>query len=349
VIGRTIRVGGRRAYLGLRYNLLPRLGHVLMARRSPYALVSRWPDAPFVLGPRVCVYVHWDSGGDVRDHVLNQLRSLHEAGVSTVFVTNAGRLRPSAMDALRPLVAAILIRANVGYDFCAWREGLEQAALPRPDTEMVLLANDSVYGPLRPLGPLLDRINFEQAECWGATESWQHRYHLQSYLMAFSPAVVAGDAWREFWLSVRPTWSKNWLIRLYEIGLTQAMLKAGYRCRALWPYAELSQAIDPMLLSDDEDLGINLADPAVQVRRVHTSRIRGAAVQRQPLNPTSDLWRQLLAAGYPFLKRELLRDNPTFVPDIGDWREVVRAIGVPEAITEPIERDLQRTLKDRSA
>ena len=196
---------------------------------------------------------------------------------------------------------------------------------------------------------LLDGIDFTQAECWGATESWQHRYHLQSYLLAFSPAVVASDAWRTFWAGVRPTWSKNWLIRIYEIGLTQAMLKAGFRCRAVWPYAAMSQAIDPLLLRDDDETGLNLADPAVQVRRTHASRIRAAAVRRQPLNPTSDLWRQLLAAGYPFLKRELLRDNPTFVLDIGDWRDVVEAMGVPDAIIEPIERDLQRTLKDRSA
>ena len=349
MIRKAIRAGLRRGYLGVRYNLGPRLGHVLMAGRNPHAVRSRWPEGPFLLGPRVCVFVHWDRAGAVRDHVLNQLRSMQAAGVSTVFVTNSGRLTPAATEALRPLVAAILVRANVGYDFCAWRDGLEQAALPRPDTSMVLLANDSVYGPLRPIGPLLDRIDFSQADCWGATESWQHRYHLQSYLMAFSPAVVASDAWRVFWAGVRPTWSKSWLIRLYEVGLTQAMLKAGYRCRALWPYAAMSQAIDPLLLRDDDATGLNLADPAVQVRRTHASRIRAAAVRRQPLNPTSDLWRQLLAAGYPFLKRELLRDNPTLVPDIGDWRDVGGAMGVPDTIVEPIERDLQRTLKDRSA
>lgn len=349
MIRKAIRAGIRRTYLGVRYNLGPRIGHVLMARRSPHAVLSRWPDGPFDLGPRACVFVHWDNAGAVRDHVLNQLRALQAAGVSTIFVTNAGRLTPAATEAVRPLVAAILIRDNVGYDFCAWRDGLEQAALPRPDTAMVLLANDSVYGPLRPLGPLLDGIDFTQAECWGATESWQHRYHLQSYLLAFSPAVVASDAWRTFWAGVRPTWSKNWLIRIYEIGLTQAMLKAGFRCRAVWPYAAMSQAIDPLLLRDDDETGLNLADPAVQVRRTHASRIRAAAVRRQPLNPTSDLWRQLLAAGYPFLKRELLRDNPTFVLDIGDWRDVVETMGVSDAIIEPIERDLQRTLKDRSA
>ena len=67
---------------------------------------------------------------------------------------------------------------------------------------------------------------------------------------------------------------------------------------------------------------------------------------RTPLNPTSDLWRQLLAARFPFIKRELLRDNPTRVPDVVEWRDVVAEIA--ETSLAPIERDLQRTLRNRT-
>jgi hypothetical protein len=42
----------------------------------------------------------------------------------------------------------------------------------------------------------------------------------------------------------------------------------------------------------------------------------------RPLNPTADLWRYLLQSGFPFIKKELLRDNPTRVADISEWRAV---------------------------
>ncbi len=339
----------QRAYLATRYHLVPRVGHALTRWRSPQQLRSQWPDGEIPLGPKVCVFVHWDGAGDVRPHVLHHVRTLAEAGISVVFVTNSGRLRTDALERLKPICAGILVRGNVGYDFGAWREGIDRLSLPRANTEMVLLANDSVYGPVRMLDDILNAIDFTRADVWGCTESWQHRYHLQSYFMAFSPAVVRSPAWRSFWQSVRPTWSKNWLIRIYEIGLTQALLRAGFGCRAIWPYQDLVRDIDAEMLTDFTEGGPNLADPAVAVRQIQARRLRKAVVQRIPLNPTSDLWRQLLTARYPFIKRELLRDNPTAVPDVAEWRDVLASVGgiVPGSLA-PIELDLQRTLKNKA-
>ena len=49
------------------------------------------------------------------------------------------------------------------------------------------------------------------------------------------------------------------------------------------------------------------------------------------------------ALGLSFIKRELLRDNPTKVADVADWREVVR--DVLAADPEPILLDLRTMLK----
>jgi hypothetical protein len=65
--------------------------------------------------------------------------------------------------------------------------------------------------------------------------------------------------------------------------------------------------------------------------------------RRVALNPTSDLWRQLLISGFPFIKRELLRSNPTKVEDVGDWVETVREILAADP--DPILLDLRTMLK----
>ena len=335
-----------RTFSLIRHRVVPAIGHEIMRHRSPHQVVSRWPEGEIPLGPKVCIFAHWDGAGDVRDHVMHHLRSLAAAGLSVVFITNAGRLRPAVAEALKLVCAGVIIRRNVGYDFGAWREGIEQAALPRANTTLVAIANDSVYGPLRSLTELYSEIDFESADVWGCTDSWQSRYHLQSYCMAFSPRVVASDVWRTFWTRVTPTWSKAWLVRLYEIGLTQQLLKAGFTCRAIWPYQQLVLDINVELLDDKKEDGPNLADPIVMARRRHVLRLREAVTDRTPLNPTSDLWRQLLMAKFPFVKRELLRDNPSRVPDVVEWRDV--AAEVSATSLAPIDRDLQRTLKNRT-
>lgn len=331
---------------GVRYRVVPRLAYALGHLRSHRQVVSQWPEGEIPLGPRVALFVHWDGAGAVREHVLHYVSALGNAGFSVVFVSNAGRLLPAAAEALKTVCAGIIVRRNVGYDFGAWREGIERLRLPRPDTEMFVMANDSVYGPLRPLGDMLAQVDFSKAEVWAPTESWQSRYHLQSYFLAAHPSVLASQGWRRFWDSVRPTPSKHWVIHRYEVGLTQALLRAGFRCRAIWPYWRLAADVPESLLVQGEPEGVHVVDPVVNMRRVHARRVRDSAVLRVPLNPTSDLWRQLLRNGFPFIKRELLRDNPTHVMDIGDWRDVVE--GELHADATLIERDLQRTLRHRA-
>jgi hypothetical protein len=89
-----------------------------------------------------------------------------------------------------------------------------------------------------------------------------------------------------------------------------------------------------------------VVDPLEHMRIVANHRLRTAAASRTALNPTSDLWRQLLLAGFPFLKVELLRKNPTNVPDVADWRSV--AAEIPGADLAMIERDLQLQMRNRS-
>jgi hypothetical protein len=340
------------AYLRAGWFLLLHVLHLLASYvqfalsflRGPHHVVWRWPEGEIPLGPRVAIFVHFDRRGEVRPYVLHYVGVLQQCGFSVVFVTNSGRLQEAAIQALRPLCAGILVRRNIGYDFGAMREGLEALALPRANTELVLFVNDSVYGPLRPLDPIVAQIDFDKADMWGATESWQVRYHLQSYFLIVGRKVLADPNWKKFWQRVRPVQSKEWVIRHYEVGLTQAVVRSRLVCHAMWSYSDLVDQVDATLLeSGDSETS---KDPRVAARRSHAGRIRHGAVSRRPLNPTSDLWRQLLQLGYPFIKRQLLRENPSEVLDLGDWREeVAKTTG---ASTEMIDADLKEVMRNRA-
>ena len=304
-----------RCWLAARRRVFPILLSPIGHLRSYRQIRASYPSGPVVLGPRVALVCHFDRHGTLREDLPAYLAALGAAGLSVVLVSNAGYLAPSALERLRGLVACVLVRRNVGYDFGAWRDALEHLGLPRADTQFLLLANDSVYGPFAPLAPLLARMDFAVADLWGMTDSLQVRPHLQSYFLAVGSRALHSTAWSAFWRGVRPVPSKHWLIRWQEIGLTQRLLAAGFSYRALFPYGELIARATP-----------------------RTKRFRAALAGTTPLNPSVELWRELLAAGFPFIKRELLRDNPTRAADLGDWREQVHAHF--DADTGPIERDL---------
>jgi hypothetical protein len=317
------------------------IGHI----RSTRQIVRVWPEGEVKLGPRVALFMHFDRRGAVRPYLLDYVRELAANEREVVFVSNAGKLQPGALAALQGICACVIIRRNVGYDFGAWRDALDHLGLPRAETEEIICANDSVFGPLLPLGDTLQRLDYGKADIWGLTENWQLRYHLQSFFLAFGPKAIHAEAFRKFWRSVRPVPSKLYIVKEYEVGITQAMIKGGLSCAAVWPYEALIKLVNREALgrvfADDSEGG--KADPIQKKRILQVIRIRDGVARRSALNPTSDLWRQLLISGFPFIKRELLRDNPTKVEDVGDWEEVLREeLGADPG---PILLDLRTMLK----
>jgi hypothetical protein len=336
----------RRFLSGCKWFFLVPPARLIGLVRRPRQVLSVWPEGEIALGPKIVLFMHFDRRGGVRPQLLDYMRELRESGRSVVFVSNAGRLQPAILPALAEICAAVILRRNIGYDFGAWRDAIEVLGLPRAATEEVILANDSVFGPLLPLSDMLRRLNYAKADVWGLTESWQVRYHLQSFFLAFGPAALRSAAFGKFWKSVRPVPLKSYVVRAYEVGVTQAMMKGGLRCAAIWNYESLIKLVNReelhKLVAGGEGDGAD-ADPVELTRKRQFMNIRDGVAKRVALNPTSDLWRQLLLSGFPFIKRELLRDNPTKVADVADWKEVVQ--DVLAADPEPILLDLRAMLK----
>lgn len=270
--------------------------------RSHRQVCLAMPGGTVALGERVALVCHHDPLGRLRNDLLLYLETLRDADFSVVLVSNSGTLRPESLNAARALCAAVLVRRNLGLDFSAWRDTMEHLALPRPRTQQLLLANDSVYGPLRPLAPLLARIG-DAPGLWGMTDSRERGFHLQSYFLLAQADVLRSAVWHDFWRGVRPVPSKWLVVGRYEIGLTQRLLRAGFSCKALFGEMEPGSGT-------------------------------GA-------NPTLRRWQDLLDAGLPFIKRELLRDNPNAVSDLAAWRTRVTELA-GAGMVQAIEQDLAR-------
>jgi Rhamnan synthesis protein F len=263
--------------------------------RHRHCLVAQWPKGPVSLSPDVALVCHFDPEGTVPAHLLRYLGELASSGFSVVVVSNSGTLRPAAMAALQTVCAAVLVRRNRGWDFAAWREALERLDLPKPETRRLLLANDSVYGPVTPLAPLLARMN-DTADAWGMTDSAELGWHLQSYFLLVGSAVLHSPAWRRFWRGVRPMRSKLLVVMWYEIGFSRCLHEAGFRLCALFPHASVTG--EPARTRKLPETGF--ADPEGTVT-----------------NPTLAAWQALRAAGFPFVKRTLLRNNPVMLAEPG--------------------------------
>jgi len=285
---------------------------------------ERWTGAEPLEGrPKVCVFVHYDRRGTVHDFTLHYLEALHAAGFAIVFVSNAPRLDERQRRRIAPFCALMLRRANRGYDFGAYKDGI--AAIPRlKGRDQLLIANDSIYGPLQPLEAVLEKADPDRADVWGMTDSWEKSYHLQSYFVLFMKAALASEAFASFWGSVRYLQSKTEVIRRYEIGMAAALFRDGLRVKALYPYRQVAASVERQLRNATALWADQILPPSYGrwLRSIYDAIQSGAA-----LNSTHFFWDVLLVEEkFPFIKRELLLRNPVGVPLLSRWPELVRQV-----------------------
>lgn len=238
----------------------------------------------------VCLFAQYHPRRRLRPPLLHYLRSLRDCGYA-VFVASSGPGAPPAADrdALAETGATLLCRANAGLDFGAWQHLIRQGCAD--GAERVLLANDSVFGPFGPLAPLIARMEAGGYDAWGMIESRQRGWHLQSWFIQFSGDAFRHEAVRRVFALPFASMSKDAVIAQGEIGLGAAV--AGLRCGAV-------------VRHDDG----NWLARRYRINMMHLD------------------WRHnLVALGLPFIKAELLRENPMRVPWIPAWEAVLRGLG----------------------
>ena len=106
------------------------------------------------------------------------------------------------------------------------------------DIEELILCNDSCYAPIHQFKPIFDKMQNEQIDFWGITENIEIARHIQSYFMVFRPQVFKAKVFENFLASVKPQKKVRDVIENYEIGLSQTLIKAQFKCKAYIPYPE---------------------------------------------------------------------------------------------------------------
>ena len=246
----------------------------------------------------LCVLAHFDRDGVVDDYVVSYLQALDELGCETVFVSTAENLDDESIRKIMPFCSKFIIKQNTGYDFASWRTGLE-AVGDLSAYDRLIIANDSVYGPLQDLRKVFAAMDGRNVAFWGITDSLKYGRHLQSYFLVYEKSVLQSEVFGEFWRKLPDYRHKYVVIIQGEVGLSRRLVAAGFDFAAYCPI----EAVQEGQKADAGTLATKFRDPRI--------------------SPTHRAWRALMRAGCPFLKIQLLRDNPMRVPDLDDWETVV--------------------------
>lgn len=260
----------------------------------------------------LAVYVHYDPHGEIANHVQFALRQLRPAVSRLVFVTTAP-LTDGARGALS-MADEVIERPNSGYDFGSWQAGLT-AQRRWWDYDQLVLANDSVVGPLVPTEQILAA---RTTEVYGITISPQYLDHLQSYFMVFGARVAGDPYFRAFWQSMPPIDDREAVIDEYELGLARLLADLGYGMGAYFTPTALERRIGSSRSLRTFATRRPLAGAAYGL--VRPGSVAEHDPRRGAFSPVHMLWDRALTGALPAVKvahfTRPLRDTPALRGDL---------------------------------
>lgn len=207
-------------------------------------------------GRRVIFYLFYDPRGIVDDYVDYKLRRLRPFAEHIVAIVN-GPLTEAGRERLEAVADEVMQRENVGFDVWGYKTALErfgEAALAEYD-ELILM-NYTWFGPVRPFGPVFDRMNALDVDFWGMTDhaattpnpvtlDGTMPSHIQSHWIAVRKSLFTSDSWHEYWRDMPSITSYNDSILNHESRFTNHFEELGHRYEVAFPHAHYPDTLHP--------------------------------------------------------------------------------------------------------
>jgi len=198
---------------------------------------------------RLFIFASWDKDCIIDDTVLYYLRALSDVG-DIVFATDCDTI-DTELEKVRamPNVLHIISGRHGEYDFGSYKRGYEWARKKGilKNYDWMYIANDSVFGPFRPLKPVLEELESNGAECTGMAKvhgketakmceqlnlyHWEK--HIQSWFVGFRHEIFTTDWFADFLCGVEKQEKKIDIVLKYEVGLSQLVLRRGFELEVL--------------------------------------------------------------------------------------------------------------------
>jgi hypothetical protein len=182
------------------------------------------------------------SEGRLSPYTLSAIDTLNRLRVNVVIVSNTA-LTESMREQLRSRCRCLVVRDNVGRDFGAYKDGIQIARSLERSLERLILLNDSVIYLPHEIDGLFTKFLGDE-EYIGLTEVHDRHHHVQSFLMSFGPSVLRDPRFCVYWRRYIPIGTRRWSIHKGEVGLTRAMLAAGYRPSLVASLGRLKAALE---------------------------------------------------------------------------------------------------------
>ncbi len=187
---------------------------------------------------RLCIYVTYDKQNIVDRYVGYMLRELKTCAEHLAVVCNMPRVVRGA-DVLEEYADEIFYRENIGFDAGGFKDALcnligwDQVF----QYDELVLANDSFFGPFRPMADIFKEMDKKGGDFWGLNRHEKRRddhigVHMpefvESYFLVVRSPMLHAPVFRDFWDQMPYARTFESVIQSYEMAFTAYFKNHGY-------------------------------------------------------------------------------------------------------------------------
>lgn len=186
---------------------------------------------------RLGVYLVYDRQNIVDEYIGYFLKELRGCVSTLVVVCNMEHIARGE-EILRKYADQIFFHGNVGFDAGGFKDAL--CSLIGWETVLgydeLVLANDSMFGPFRPMQEIFDEMDMRKTDFWGLTKNGPYQKagideypeHIQTFFLVIRSKLLHSGHFRDYWESMGYFQSFNQTIREYELRFTPHFAHLGY-------------------------------------------------------------------------------------------------------------------------
>jgi len=247
---------------------------------------------------RCAVFAHYDAHNLVDDYVLHYLNELSEVVERIVFVSDCD-LPPEELIKVATITNLQISGRHGEYDFGSYKRGYNLLKeMNLNQYEELVFCNDSCYGPFSPLSEMWNNTATMSADFWGLT--WGRDPHFDHHIQSFFLVFKK----RVFTSEIFSAFMNSIKAEEYKMDVVEKY-----------------------------EVGLS--------QKLRTARFNGSALFDTPFqdaNPPMACPFKIIKQGFPFIKVDLLRNNPLGVARLYKYNAYITG-----DLYKLIKKNLERT------
>lgn len=281
---------------------------------------------------RILVYAHHDRDNIVDDHVLFCIQQLAKSYKKIIFIHNCRELPEKYENKVRK-IAFIIKREDKQRDWGAWKDYILSQWEYLGEFDELSLLNSSVYGPMFPLEPILEKMSASDQDFWTITKWSKYipkhldvRPHYQPYFVTFKKKVFKSLEFRKFWMDFHVNSDTYWdLVLQGEVGLSKALRNASFNGKTLTDDLDIRPIED---MGHCEPFSQNATSYLIEKYKIPFVKIKAFKTnEHRPLSIAADIFNALKNSGsdYPI---SLIINHTKRTQSLSTWRSFPQSIKI---------------------